>query len=146
MRWAGEGEGWVRAGLAFGASGLEWIHHLFPVQDEGRAAVHHPNSLGCQGWDEPGLHLPPGLSAGECDGGLSRADAWHWWGSAPHRAGDPTSLSARVTDGRSAMTSCLIRAGVGRLLTSFQVFLHKKSQKGSAINLCQWVLLKIWGC
>lgn len=46
----------------------------FPVQDEERVAVHHPNSLSCQRWDEPGLHLQPWLSAGECDGGVSPAN------------------------------------------------------------------------
>lgn len=36
---------------------------MLPVQDEEWAAVHHPNSLTRQGWDEPGLPPPPRLSA-----------------------------------------------------------------------------------
>lgn len=63
----------------------------------------------------------------------------HDTGGAPHRTGDPTSLSARVTDWQSAMTSCLIRAGLGRLFsrspTPFQVFLRKRVQK-AAPSIC----------
>lgn len=57
----------------------------------------------------------------------------HDTGDVPHRTGDPTSLSARVTDWQSAMTSCLIRAGVGRLFsrspTSSKFFYVKESKR-----------------
>lgn len=57
----------------------------------------------------------------------------HDTGDAPHRTGDPTSLSPRVTDGQSAMTSCLIRAGVVRLFsrspTSSKFLFVKESKR-----------------
>lgn len=57
----------------------------FPMYDEEWAAVHHPNRLSRQGWDELGVPSPPHpytpplprLSAYGGDGGPFRANAWH---------------------------------------------------------------------